>query len=105
MMCPNTYPTHEQKVLFVISLLHGPAFNWAREIPEQSDHPLRHDYPAFKLALSNLYLDRNLQAISEAKLSQLHQTKSAATYTVDFQSLSAPLDLNDGQSVSCFTKD
>jgi len=101
-MCPNTYPTHEQKVLFVISLLRGPAFNWARDIPEQPDHPLRHDYPTFKIALGNLYLDRNLQAISEAKLSQLRQTKSAATYAVDFQSLSAPLDLNDGAKCLLF---
>lgn|SRR5215471_5569520 len=101
-MCPNTYRTDQQKVLFVISLLRGTAFSWAREIPEQDNHPLRNDYPAFKQALSNLYMDRNLRSTSEAKLSQLRQTKSAAAYAVDFQSLSDPLDLNDSAKCLLF---
>jgi len=94
-MCPNTYVTDEQKVLFIISLLRGPALTWARDIPEQPDHHLRNDYPAFKRALSNLYLDRNLKASCEDKLSHLHQTKSAAAYAVEFQSTVAPLGLNN----------
>lgn len=94
-MCPNTYVTDEQKVLFIVSLLRGPALTWARDIPEQPDHPLRKDYPAFKKALSNLYLDRNLKASCEDKLSRLRQTKSAAAYAVEFQSTVAPLGLND----------
>ena len=94
-MCPNTYVEDEQKVLFIVSRLRGPALTWARDIPEQPDHPLRHDYPAFKKALSNLYLDRNLKAACEDKLSHLRQTKSAAAYAVEFQSTVAPLGLNN----------
>ena len=94
-MCPNTYVTDEQKVLFIISLFRGSALTWARDIPEQPDHPLRLDYSAFKKALSNLYLDRNLKAASEDKLSHLKQTKSAAAYAVEFQSTVAPLGLNN----------
>jgi Retrotransposon gag protein len=94
-MCPNTYVTDEQKVLFIISLLRGPALTWARDIPEQSDHHLRNDYTEFKKALSNLYLDRNLKAACEDKLSHLRQTKSAAAYAVEFQSTVAPLGLNN----------
>jgi len=94
-MCPNTYVTDEQKVLFIISLLRGSALTWARDIPEQPDHKFRSDYPAFKKALSNLYLDRNLKAACEDKLSHLRQTKSAAAYAVEFQSTVAPLGLND----------
>jgi len=94
-MCPNTYVTDEQKVLFIVSLLRGTALSWARDIPEQPDHHLRNDYPEFKKALSNLYLDRNLKAACEDKLSHLRQTKSAAAYAVEFQSTVAPLGLND----------
>ena len=94
-MCPNTYVTDEQKVLFIISLFRGSALTWARDIPEQPDHHLRKDYSAFKKALSNLYLDRNLKAASEDKLSRLCQTKSAAAYAVEFQSTVASLGLND----------
>jgi len=94
-MCPNTYVTDEQKVLFIVSLLRGPALTWARDIPEQPDHQLRNDYPAFKTALSNLYLDRNLKAACEDKLSRLRQTKSAAAYAVEFQTTVAPLGLNN----------
>src|SRR5205809_6193821 len=94
-MCPNTYVTDEQKILFIISLFRGSALTWARDIPEQPDHHLRKDYSAFKKALSNLYLDRNLKAASEDKLSRLCQTKSTAAYAVEFQSTVAPLGLND----------
>ena len=94
-MCPNTYVTDEHKVLFIISLLRGPALTWARDIPERPEHPLRNDYSEFKKALSNLYLDRNLKATCEDKLSRLRQTKSAAAYAVEFQSTVAPLGLND----------
>src|SRR5437667_6431513 len=94
-MCPNTYVTDEQKVLFIVALLRGTALTWAREILEKPDHPLRNDYPAFKTALSNLYLDRNLKASCEDKLSRLHQTKSAAAYAVEFQSTVAHLGLNN----------
>ena len=94
-MCPNTYVTDEQKVLFIISLLRGTALTWARDIPEQPDHHLRNDYSAFKKALSNLYLDRNLKAACEDKLSRLRQTKSAAAYSVEFQSTVAPLGLDN----------
>ena len=94
-MCPNTYITDEQKVLFIVALLRGTALTWAHEIPEKPDHPLRNDYPAFKTALSNLYLDRNFKASCEDKLSRLRQTKSAAAYAVEFQSTVAPLGLNN----------
>jgi hypothetical protein len=94
-MCPNTYVTDEHKVLFIISLLRGNALTWARNIPETRNHPLRHDYPAFKKALTNLYLDRNLKLIAEGKLTRLRQTKSAAAYAVEFQSLVALLDLDN----------
>ena len=58
-LCPNTYSTHERKVLFVISRLRGMAMSWARTIAEDPNHPYRKDYPAFKTALSTLYSDCN----------------------------------------------
>ncbi len=94
-MCPNTYTTDEKKVLFVISLLRGNALSWARDIVEKENHPLRHDYDAFKSALSNVYLDQNYRELCESKLNTLRQTKSAASYAVEFATLSAPLALND----------
>jgi hypothetical protein len=94
-LCPNTYVTDEHKVLYVISLLRDNAMTWARDIPINERHPLRHDYAAFHAELSNLYEDRNLKASCEDKLSVLSQTKSAADYAVEFQTLIAPLDVND----------
>ena len=94
-LCPNTYVTNEHKVLYVISLLRDNAMTWARDIPINEHHPLRHNYAAFHAELSNLYEDRNLKASCEDKLSVLLQTKSAADYAVEFQTLIAPLDVND----------
>ena len=103
-LCPNTYSTDERKVLFVISHLRGTAMSWARNIAENPEHPYRHDYPAFKGALSNLYSDRNLRARNEDKLGRLEQTKSAAAYAAEFQSLIGPLDLDDGAKCLLFHK-
>src|SRR5438477_1021437 len=57
-MCPNTYSTDERRFLFVVSLLHGSALSWAKEIAENENHLLRNDYTAFKTAMSNVYLDQ-----------------------------------------------
>ena len=94
-MCPNTYNNDEKKVLFVISRLRGTALSWAREIAESENHPLRTDYLAFKTAMSDIYLDQNYRELCETKLNALRQTKSAAAYSVEFATLSAPLSLND----------
>ena len=103
-LCPHTYSSNERKVLYVISRLRGTAMSWARNIAENSDHSYRHDYPAFKTALSNLYSDRNLRARNEDKLSHLTQTKSAAAYAAEFQSLVEPLNLEDNAKCLLFHK-
>jgi Retrotransposon gag protein len=103
-LCPNTYSRHERKVLFVISRLRGMAMSWARNIVENPEHPYRRDYPAFKAALSSLYSDRNLRARNEDKLSHLVQTKSAAAYAAEFQSLIDPLELDDSAKCLLFHK-
>jgi Retrotransposon gag protein len=95
-MCPNTYTDDEKKVLFIISRLRGTALSWAREIAENENHKLRKDYAAFKTTLSSIYLDQNYRELCENKLNALKQTKSAASYYVEFTTLSAPLELNDG---------
>jgi Retrotransposon gag protein len=94
-MCPHTYNTNERKVLFIVSLLRGNALTWAREIPADKNHPLRNDYDSFKIALDNLYLDRNYNALCEDKLCELRQEKSVALYATEFKSLVSPLDFND----------
>ena len=103
-LCPNTYSKPESKVLYVVSRLRGLAMNWARPIVENPHHPYRKDYSVFETAISNLYSDRNLQAKNEDKLARLEQTKSAATYAAEFQSLVDPLDLGDRAKCLLFYK-
>jgi len=103
-LCPNTYSSHECKVLYVISRLRGIAMSWARPIAENPAHPYRKNYPEFKTAISNLYSDRNLRARNEDKLSYLVQTKSAAAYAAEFQSLVDPLQLDDNSKCLLFYK-
>src|SRR5438477_10771233 len=45
--------------------------------------------------MSDIYLDQNYRELCETKLNALRQTKSAATYSVEFATLPAPLSLND----------
>ena len=103
-LCPHTYSTDERKVLYVVSRLRGTAMSWAHNIAENPDHQYRRDYPAFKTALSDLYSDRNLRARNEDKLSYLVQTKSAAAYVAEFQSLVEPLELDENSKSLLFHK-
>ena len=103
-LCPITYSTDERKVLYIVSHLRGTAMNWARNIVENPDHQYRRDYPAFKTALNNLYSDRNFRARNEDKLSHLTQTKSAAAYAAEFQSLVEPLELDENSKCLLFHK-
>jgi hypothetical protein len=93
-LCPKTYPEDEDRVLFVISCLRGTPLTWAHDIIFDSEHPLRKDYPAFKVALTNLYGDRAYEMECEDKIKHLQQTGSAASYAQTFQTLMAPLGLN-----------
>lgn len=101
-LCPRTYSTEESKVLFVVSRLRDQALNWARDIPENPEHPYRHDYQAFKAALDNLYLDRNYRQLCRDKLAHLSQTGSAAAYSAEFQSLVEPLNWNNDAKCDAF---
>ena len=103
-LCPITYSSDECKVLYVVSRLYGTAMNWACNIAENPDHPYHCDYPALKTALSSLYSDHNLRARNEDKLSYLAQTKSAAAYAAEFQSLVEPLELDDNAKCLLFHK-
>jgi hypothetical protein len=91
----NTFSTDERKVLFIISQLRGPAFKWAEDIALNPQHPLRHNFEAFKEAMDNVYADRNALDEAEDKLFALRQTVSAAAYASDFLSLAALLDYGD----------
>jgi hypothetical protein len=103
-LCPNTYDDDERKVLLVISRLRGKPLNWALDIANDDEHPLRKDYQAFKSALSNLYSDRNLKARNTDKLAWLVQTGSASAYAAEFQSLIEPLNVNDEGKCLVFYK-
>jgi hypothetical protein len=94
-VCPNTYCNDERRVLFVISRLKDEPLTWANDIAMNPGHPFRHDYPAFKQSLINIYGDRAFKAKSEDNLRTLNQTGSAAAYAQKFQSYAAPLALND----------
>lgn len=99
-ICPNTYPTDEKRVLFVISHLKGGPLTWARDIIFDNKHPLRNDYTAFKTALTDIYGDRAYKTECEDRILTLTQTGSASLYAQKFQALAAPLELDD--KAKCF---
>src|SRR5436305_10484376 len=101
-LCPSSYQKDEQKVLFVISYLEGTARKWASPILENERHPLRQDFPAFKTALDDIYADRNLRQRAEDKLTNLKQTKSAASYAAEFLEITAPLELGENGQHTLF---
>ena len=103
-MCPSSFKRPEQKVLFVISYLTGTPRDWAVEILNDENHPLRSDFAAFKKALDSLYADRNLKQKARDRLSNIAQTKSVAAYSAEFQQIIAPLNLDPESKCSMFYK-
>ena len=104
LMCPKTYAKDEKKVLFIITNLEDPALQWAREIFINPKHPYRTNYEAFSKALYSLYDNHTYHQDAEDRLLSLKQMKSATTYAVEFQTLSAPLDWNDNALCGLFFK-
>ena len=45
--------------------------------------------------MSNVYLDQNYKELCQTKLDSLQQTRSAASYAVEFATLAAALTLNN----------
>ena len=102
---PRTYFEPEQKVLFVIAYLRDIARSWTERILEDSKHPFRKDFDAFKKTLDSLYLNRNLKHQARDKLFALKQTKSASAYAVEFQQIIVSLKLNDEVKCLLFYND
>ena len=103
-LCPVTYRTSAQKVLFVISYLRGNARDWACPILKEPEHRLRNDFDKFKEALDNIYADRNLKQKAMDKLGDLEETKSCAAYVAEFEHVIAPLDLDEDSKRTMFYK-
>jgi len=101
-LCTNTFRTDEQRVLFVTSYLRKEPLNWALEVINDPEHPLRHDYAALKNALTKVYGNRAYKLQAEEKILRLSQTGSAVHYAQKFQTLAAPLNFNDDAKCSMF---
>jgi hypothetical protein len=98
----RTYLSNESRVLYIISWLRGGAADWARPVLVNAKHPHRHDYPAFRNALTAVYQDRTTKLSAADKLGKLKQTKSAAAYAAEFQSLCAILGLDPQTQITHF---
>lgn len=91
---PNAYPTDHSKSLYLMSLLKGPAFEWASTFLEKDD-PILDDYESFTKTLSEIFEEPDRVQSAMNRLSNLHQgSDSAAEYTSKFKQLacSVPWD-------------
>src|SRR5271170_5138118 len=90
---PSQFPNERGKILYPGSRLEGPTFIWFQPLialwPADSTAPPPPELGSFKKfseALTSVYRDPKLQATTERKIRQLHQTTLAAEYTVRFES-------------------
>ena len=98
-LCPTLYANDFQRTTFVLARLSGNAATYTRHISEDDKHPLRHDFVKFKEYLDNVYIDRNYRRRCAYRLSQLRQTKSVASYAIDFKTFVEPLEY--GNNAKC----
>ena len=70
-LCTNTFRTDEQRVLFVASYLRNEPLTWALEIVNDPNHTLRHNYVAFKDALTRIYGNQVYKLQAEEKILRL----------------------------------
>ena len=99
---PTKYASPESRVLLVASKLTGDAYKYVEDIVDNTSHPLRKDFDAFKEMLDNVYTDRNYRDDCMYQLQNLRQKGSVATYSVKFKSLVAPLGYNESAKIDRF---
>ena len=92
---PHTYGGPTRKVLYVISRLRSPAFEWAEGILKDKAHPFRTDYTAFLKAFNKVYGDRTRETQAMERLANLRQTGSAMAYAATFNSLASIVGITD----------
>jgi Retrotransposon gag protein len=66
------------------------------------EHTYRKNYPEFERAFTAVYQDRTSKLSASDRLEKLFQTKSAAAYAAEFQSLCSILELDPETQISRF---
>lgn len=89
------YTSDESKVLYLLSLLKGPALQWASTIVRNKDSILQ-DYIAFISTLSSLFGEPERERNAERSLSNLKQGRDTAVeYAAKFQSIARDVPWNE----------
>jgi hypothetical protein len=99
---PSTYPTDHSKSIYLISLLKGPAFQWASPLFEQDAEILK-NFDAFCETLSTIFQQPGEIQTLKNKLAELHQgSESVTTYAGEFRQISSLLDWNESALIHMF---
>jgi hypothetical protein len=98
------YPSDESKVNYALSLLKGPALDWASTVIDAND-PVLHDYPAFTHKISSLYEEPDKEENAENSISCLRQGKDTAVeYVAKFQDIARNVPWNERALIYQFKK-
>ena len=96
---PSRFNKEEKKIFYAGALLKGVAYSWFQPLltwlEEGNPVPEFATFQTFSDALTRMYGDPNLEAMSERLLNKLKQTGSAAWYLAEFQRLSQYVKWND----------
>jgi hypothetical protein len=89
------------KTLYIASFFRGALLKWYQSIQEKKPSLLK-NYDGFLAELDEIYPDDSEQAMSELRLRNLRQTKSASDYTAEFDALTRALGWNDTARKAAF---
>ncbi|XJO75554.1 hypothetical protein BDV3_006216 [Batrachochytrium dendrobatidis] len=101
-MHTTQFPSDQARVGFMISLLTGPAAEWAMPLLASND-PVLNSLPEFINLFRRQFDDPDRERTAEAKLKNFEQgQRSCADYATEFLRLSADTDWNDGAKIFIF---
>jgi Ty3 transposon capsid-like protein len=93
---PSRFVTEQQKVIFTVTFLRGPAFSWIQPYLESTEAPLLlHSFESLITELKRVFGDPNQVASAERQLRQLKQTRSVTQYASEFRRISSLANWND----------
>ena len=98
---PDRFPDQEARVLYLASLLRGPAFDWFKPLLETKDNLLK-DVDSFVTAFRAVFGDARTSEHRMEHFLSLKQVTSVSRFFTDFVRLRSNLDVSEAVAISAF---
>jgi hypothetical protein len=104
LMQPSMYPNDSFKVGLILTLLGGPALQWATPYLESRD-PILNDFEGFMSLFAHFFDDPDRVRTAESALARITQgRRPCSTYAAEFRRIAIDTAWNESAKISAFRR-